>query len=529
MADPQAQQAPAATPPPEIDLSAGFVPKPASQAPPQDIDLSAGFQPKPKGSPAIALTPAPSQEAMPEPISPIHKGLEQGVADAFGLKPPNPSDPHSLTLGDMVKQTYSNLKQGAIHSFENMGGHQEDLELPEGTGLISGPMPKLKGRSALALIGTPVDMLASGIEGMASTLEEGSKQIYAGVKAGDHEAAARGFGKVLGSLGQIAMGMEGKAVNNMVGKAGEVVEKNASVPGNSLLRATSQKNFLYGKDPGRVFIDEPIKPTLSLDNLKEQLDTAGQNLSKQVRSVLQDPKVAAQKIRADQIIDGAITNSLNDLTKQSGLRNRQAVIDAIHTLRNDMINRYDSSGKMVGSIRNMDLTPAEVSEIKTSVGKSTKWDQIPGSVDPEIQSFVNNTRKSVYAQLNNAIESAAQKGTQGTSVKALNSRLSNVIEAQGLLDKRLAQEGSNELGLRRLIAHGEWASGIGLLLSGNILPGSAMLADRAIRSTPGRIIRAKGGAALGEGMQESAAQGTPGTAAQAATITANQKGGQPQD
>src|ERR1700682_796864 len=50
----------------------------------------------------------------------IHKGLEQGVADGFGLTAQD-DDPHKLSLMDMMGQTWSNLKRSAIHSYENLG------------------------------------------------------------------------------------------------------------------------------------------------------------------------------------------------------------------------------------------------------------------------------------------------------------------------------------------------------------------------------------------------------------------------
>src|ERR1700733_4694721 len=62
-----------------------------------------------------------------------------------------------------------------------------------------------KGGAALM---TLPDMAARGIEGLASTLEDGSREFIAGIKSGDHEIASRGFGKMLASVGQIAAGSE---------------------------------------------------------------------------------------------------------------------------------------------------------------------------------------------------------------------------------------------------------------------------------------------------------------------------------
>jgi hypothetical protein len=461
-------------------------------------------------------------------VAKLHKGFETGFEQGLGLQAPDPNDPHSLGVTETVSQLWNGLKRGAIHSFERLGGHQEDLEMPKDEGLFTGPSRTMTLRSGLALIGTPVDMIASGIESMADTLESGSKEMYQSARKGDHEGTARGAGKVLASLGQIFMGAEGTAANDVVGKVGASLEKGATVPGNSLLRATNPKSFLYGKNPGRVIIDEPIKPTTSIENLRNQISNAGDALDQQVRDGLTDPVVAAKKLRPDVVVDQTISDALNNLANEKGLRNRQGVIDAINTLRNDVMFKHDSTGTVTGSIRNMDLSPLEVSELKKSIGKSAKWDVKPGSVDPEIAGYVNDVRKQLYGKLNDMVDQAAP----GT--RKLNARYANVIEAERLLRERLAREEGNELGLRRLLSRGEFWTGMTSLLTGMGLmhsgvggeaglgatvAGAGMLADRAMRSTPGRIIRAQKGAAAGAALKDAASSGTPGAIVSGAVAT----------
>jgi hypothetical protein len=432
----------------------------------------------------------------------INKGLSDGVAKGFGLTTTDPDDPTKPnTFGGMAQEIWGNLKQSAIENYERGGGNV-DGELLGGIGYV---------QKGIAAAMTPLNMAASGIEGMASMIEEGGKEMYEGATTGDHEKTARGFGKLLASGGQIAMGMERGAVNDVVGKVGAGVEKSAALPGNSLLRATNPKSYLYGKIPGRVFIDEPIKITTSLDNLAKQFDTAEDSLHTKLRDALTDPVVSAQKIDVVPVIDGLIKQAKDELANQKGLANRQGVIDAIDTVRNDIMNKYDSNGNVVGSWTKTKLSPLEVNELKRSVGKNTKWDTIPGSVDPEIQQYVNDVRKAVYGKLNDVVNDAAEKAKPGSNVKGLNGRFANLLEAQRLLKKRMAQEGSNELGMRRLMARGEWAASIGALLSGEpiaMTAGAVGIADRAMRSTPGRIARAQGGAAAGQALQGAAKTGT---------------------
>ncbi len=99
-----------------------------------------------------------------------------------------------------------------------------------------------------------------------------------------------------------------------------------------------------------------------------------------------------------------------------------------------------------------------------------------------------------------------------------------MIEATRLINKRLAEEESGGflgLGLRRAFAHGEWLTGLGLLLHGEPFLGSVALADRALRSTPGRIITAKSLASAGEGLQSVGQSGVPSAAVQGAAVAGN--------
>lgn len=459
-----------------------------------------------------------SQASTAKPVAPssafdkIHKGLEQGVADGFGLTAQD-DDPHKLSLMDMIGQTWSNLKRSAIHSYENLGGASDEELNNAPIYRVDVPL-----RSAAAIAGTPFDMIGTGIDSMATTIENGSKELVNGLKNKDHQATARGAGKILASLGQIGVGMEGSAANDLVNNAGQVAEKAAPKPGAGLLRATSSKSYLYGKNPGRVFVDEPIKPTLSVDNLKTQIQNAGKSLDQQVRSELTDPAVASKQLDAVAVIDQAVQRELQDLAKESGLKDRQAVIDAIKKVRDDVVNVHDADGNVIGD-KSGPRTLVEANEMKKSIGRNTRW-----TGEPELEQYVNSARKAMYGSLNDTIESVVQKAKPGTSVKTLNARYANVIEASRLIEKRLAQEESGGflgLGLRRAMAHGEWIAALGLLTHGEPLLGSLALADRALRSTPGRIITAQSLASTGEGLQSAAKAGIPGTAVQGAAVAAS--------
>ena len=456
-----------------------------------------------------------------------HKGIEEGMQDGLGLKAPDPNNPHSLGISDVASQTWNNLKRAAIHSYENLGG-----SVPNEVADAVVPGGSLALKTAAAL-GTPFDMIGTGINSMAHSLEDGYKEYYRGTTAGDHEQAAHGVGKMLASLGQIAMGMEkgaaGEIANKATQSAGEVASKRALVPGRSLLGATRRTSSLYGKDVGKVFTEEPIRPTFSIENLQNQIVDIQHDVAQQVRNELGDPAVNKPSINTHQVIDDAVNEELQALTKESGLKNRPAVIDAIKKLRDDVVNQHDADGNVVGSLKNQMQTPLEADAVKRSIGKNTRWE-----ADPELEQYANSARKRMYGKLNDAIEGQVGKAKPGTSIKGLNARYANLIEAERLIRERLRKESASDNSLSEMLKRGEFYGGIVSLLGGlehansltglgATLGGAGMLADRAMRSTPGRIVRAKAGAVTGQALQSAAKAGVPGTVVQGATAASADK------
>ena len=132
----------------------------------------------------------------------------------------------------------------------------------------------------------------------------------------------------------------------------------------------------------------------------------------------------------------------------------------------------------------------------------------------------------MYGSLNDAIDAEVAKAKPGTSIKALNARYANVIEASRLIKDRLRREENTETGMNNLLRRGEWTLAIGSLLGGEMaghpeagLAGLGLAAaNRAYRSTPGRIIRAQAGSAAGAALQSAAGESLPSTAVQGAAI-----------
>ena len=100
------------------------------------------------------------------------------------------------------------------------------------------------------------------------------------------------------------------------------------------------------------------------------------------------------------------------------------------------LGRYDAEGNPLGKITGTKANPAEVAQVKKSIGKNTQWNLLPADPEVKLKTFLNGVRKSIYGQLADTVENAAPD----SNIKELNSRLSNIIEAQGLLERRIALE-----------------------------------------------------------------------------------------
>jgi hypothetical protein len=88
--------------------------------------------------------------------------------------------------------------------------------------------------------------------------------------------------------------------------------------------------------------------------------------------------------------------------------------------------------------------------MKRSVGKNTDWRVNYTDPDFKMKTYLNSIRKKIYGQLADTVKNAAPN----LNIKGLNQRLSNVIEAQGLLDECLALEAGSG-GLGAFLRHGE--------------------------------------------------------------------------
>lgn len=515
MADPQNTAAP------QMDFSDAAVPKTAAST---DGGPTPQAQSAPVGFSDAAVPKDTSVLSNHPTLQKLDRGLKLGTAKGFGL---NPDDEGNIGFYDMAGQTLQSLKKSAIDSFHHLGG-TDDTPAPGSPEAAAHPLTGPK--NALVALATPFDMAGTGIDGMATGIETASKKLLAGIKNKDHQQIGEGLGHMLATLGQLGLGVEGSAASDVLGKVGDVtegvgksVEKNATRPANGLVRAKTAQSFRYGKNPGQTIIDEQIKPTNDLDNLRGQIENSQKNIDTQLRQVLTDPAVAHRTINPLQIVDQKLGEVKAKLASDAGLQNRAGVINALNEVRKDIAFQFDSEGTPIG-IKSGARTLTEATDMRKAIDRSTRF-----NADPELFAYVNEFRKGARGAINDAIETEVQKAAKTTtsplvqSVKDLNRRYSNSIEFQRLLEDRITKEGNADVGFANAVKHGEyWSAMTGLLGgaglvgeghpmagAGAIAAGASFLANRAARSPAGRVIRARGGAALGKGLQAAgqAAQG----------------------
>jgi hypothetical protein len=336
---------------------------------------------------------------------------------------------------------------------------------------------------------------------LAKAVEIGGNVIRTGTVTGSQTLAHGGTPEEAlesGAVGGVAGEAVGEAVPFVARKLGGVLEKYAPDFVNSLLK-TKKGSFLYGKNPGQAIIDESLNAPKSLtlagqlENLHGQLETAGENLDSQIKQALSDPKVAAKKQDVVPTIHNTIEAAKQNVVGQTGI-DTKAYLEELNKLEDNILTKYDTDGNVIGNVKGARLSPAEISDVKKSIGKSTQWKINPTDPQYQIKSYVNNTRRQIYGQLADAVEQAAPE------VGALNRRYANVIEAQGLLENRIAQEHGTG-GFTAALRKGEWATGLGAILSGHPYVGVPLLANRVARSVPGRVLESKGASAAGKAMQ----------------------------
>ena len=426
-------------------------------------------------------------------FGPFHKGLAEAQQD-WGIK--NPGD----SATDVASDVWDSLVEGAKGAYKNVR-----------SGLYAGTNANLNLASdEAAVLATPVAMMQSGLTGLLKMPGEATQGIIDALKNPGPDAEGvtgrqrlgRSVGHMINFLAQVATmeeaGEFGKAV--ATGKTADALDKAAAAPGNAMVRANRAENYMFGKNPGRVLVDEPIHPTLSLENVRAQVEAAGDRLHSQVNSLLRGadtvqritPQGAVVRVPnpidwASEVEDAA-KEVKADVQKQSGVTNRAAVVKAINDIRDDILSEHDADGNVTGA-KPRQAVPSQVNEIKKSVGGRGNYQVFTDAGEAEKAKVVDRFIKKVYGKLNDLADNATG-GAPGERVRDLNRRYSNAIEFRNLIDRRIALENGTG-GFNAMLRKGGWAAGIQQLLWGRPEVGAGLLANQALRSTMGRIVTAK--------------------------------------
>ena len=459
--------------------------------------------------PSAAPAPDTSQMASPPTVPPLPPGFtldKPGATGAAGVLSGigggiigtaaglegvvNKALPSSMQIPKIPEEYY---KQRTTS--EKIGGGLETI----GEFLIGDEA--LKGLSLADRFGlsAKVAQIAQQSPRLAKALEMGMNAVRQGTVTGTQgavgaaaegqpiapAAAAGAAGGTLGALG-------GEVVGAGLTKAGESLEGFAPKIGNALLQANKVKNFQYGKNPGRVFVDEDIarmavKPWESYADVAKSIEEAGDNIKAEALGTLSSSPNAQTRISVAPQIHQIFDDALDEVSKKSGLPDRKGLIADLDNLRSEMTENFDARGNSTGTKGPM--SPQDITKLKTNVGRGTKWDLTKNA---ESQQFLNNVRKRVYAYLDSEVDKAVPQMEQ------INARWANQIEAEQLVQRRVAQEQAAAYGHSKAVSRSVIGAGAALILHGDPLAGGALILNEAARTPAGRIASMKAATVAGK-------------------------------
>lgn len=380
---------------------------------------------------------------------------------------------------------------------EKLGGGLESIgEFITGDEAIKGL--DLASRFGLA---AKVAQIAQQSPRLARAIEIGMNALRSGTVGaaqGGTEAAAEGQPVAKGAAGGAAGGALGSAAGEAIlapgiAKAGEKLQEVAPKFGNALLQANKVKNFQYGKNPGRVFLDEDISanpPWQNYEDVQKSIKKAGENIAREAQGKLSTSANANTAIPVVPQINKILDDTLDDISKKQGLTNRQGLVNDVEDLRGEFTQNFDAKGNAVGAKGS--LTPAQITKLKTAIGRGTKWDP---NKSPEGQKILNNARKQVYSYLDGEVDKAVPE------MKDINARWANQIEAEHLIGPRVAQEQAAAYGHSKAVSRSVIGAGVALIAHGDPLAGGGLILNEAARMPAARIAIAKGANAVGKAAQ----------------------------
>lgn len=342
------------------------------------------------------------------------RNLGLGTLQGSGLRPPDPTDPNSLGYEEDGKQTLQNLLQTVKTSMKRMG-IKSPLELVTLPGSVA--------------VGS--DLLAGGVEGLASNLESSGKDVLRSLfKTKDPVEGSQAFGRLLSAAGQTAGAIELPDAANAVSKipesaGGAVRELTGRGPTMEKLDAGIDQTGITGKavltdweKTARSDAQQPLNTAVSTMDQKLPEGVPRSVVSEQVKGIVGELNKIPEGLPEPLRILSAPTKS--DLSNASifGRASSEPLGEAAMLVRNlrrpgvyesvrRNINQFlESSGVQdapVGADSDS-WTYAQLQQLRSRVG-----DIVRGSKGSSLPGPIRAAATRVYSYLSDVMDDAAEK------------------------------------------------------------------------------------------------------------------------
>lgn len=198
---------------------------------------------------------------------------------------------------------------------------------------------------------------------------------------------------------------------------------------NSLIKPL-QKDFSYGKNPGRGVAEEGIIAN-SLDELEQTISTKRDKVGKELSLLGETIQAQAPQLRLD------VTPYLKPLDDAADLATRQnnktllkRLNEIQQALTNNLIREARPEGDAIVSIGERDLknlTLGDTVKFKTEIGGLTKW---TGNLSDD--QSVNKALKQVYGKIKENITQKAKSVNPllGNQIEKMNERYADLLSAE---------------------------------------------------------------------------------------------------
>jgi hypothetical protein len=328
----------------------------------------------------------------------------------------------------------------------------------------------------------------------AAMLTQGGGSLLKGTGEATKLAGLAKAGEVVSKAGELANPVigTGKLAGKAIGAAAEAIPAGmvsaSSRLVNSLIKPLG-KDLSYSKNPGRGVV-KAVPVATSFDDLVLKVDKGVEDYGSQIGKKLQQADMSNKSIDVSNSftpIDNAIEQAAKSPETNAELINRLAA-----TKRDLIGTRTIDGGTMAKNLNNM--TPLETFDLKQQIANITKFTGRPSD-----DGIVNKALKQVYGNVKEKINDVAP------GLKDLNETYADLLSAKVALKNRANV-------LERQNITGVVPKGIGMIggamaaatHSPDLAAGTigAILAERALRSTPVITGAAKGMYKVGTGLQK---------------------------